>query len=164
LLLLLSSSFPAHVDGSVCTFSHVCVCVCVCVCAYACVRVRTGVCVRACMPPRCERAQKFRFSPPSFPVQIQVIEDDRAKTTEPFTTGVRGQAPPLVTSKFLVKDQGSYPPLTPGIPCVQQWCGVLGLNNPSKYIIPNAVWPSSAISKSHRLQFFLFYLGSDVQM
>lgn len=38
--------------------------------------------------------------------QIQVIEDDRAKTTEPFATGVRGQAPPLVTTQFHVKDQG----------------------------------------------------------
>ena len=44
--------------------------------------------------------------PPASAVQIQVIEDDRVKTTEPFTTGVRGQAPPLVTSNFHVKDQG----------------------------------------------------------
>lgn len=39
--------------------------------------------------------------------QIQVIEDDKAKSTEPFTTGVRGQAPPLVTTDFQVKDQGT---------------------------------------------------------
>jgi len=39
--------------------------------------------------------------------QIQVIEDDKAnKGSEPFTTGVRGQAPPLVTTKFQARDQG----------------------------------------------------------
>uniref|UniRef100_A0A8C5ALX8 SEC24 homolog C, COPII coat complex component n=1 Tax=Gadus morhua TaxID=8049 RepID=A0A8C5ALX8_GADMO len=48
--------------------------------------------------------------PPASAVQIQVIEDDRVKTTEPFTTGVRGQAPPLVTSNFHVKDQGNASP------------------------------------------------------
>uniref|UniRef100_A0A6Q2XG72 SEC24 homolog C, COPII coat complex component n=1 Tax=Esox lucius TaxID=8010 RepID=A0A6Q2XG72_ESOLU len=43
--------------------------------------------------------------------QIQVIEDDRAnKSSEPFTTGVRGQAPPLVTTTFQVKDQGNASP------------------------------------------------------
>ena len=45
---------------------------------------------------------------PLSPFQIQVIEDDRAKSNEPFTTGVRGQAPPLVTTNFQVKDQGSF--------------------------------------------------------
>ncbi|MEQ2193379.1 hypothetical protein XENOCAPTIV_020279 [Xenoophorus captivus] len=40
----------------------------------------------------------------------RVIEDDKAKTTEPFTTGVRGQAPPLVTTTFQVKDQGNASP------------------------------------------------------
>lgn len=40
-------------------------------------------------------------------LQIQVIEDDKAnKANEPFITGVRGQAPPLVTTNFHVKDQG----------------------------------------------------------
>uniref|UniRef100_A0A673K503 Protein transport protein Sec24C-like n=1 Tax=Sinocyclocheilus rhinocerous TaxID=307959 RepID=A0A673K503_9TELE len=46
-----------------------------------------------------------------FFTQIQVIEDDKAnKGSEPFTTGVRGQAPPLVTTKFQVKDQGNASP------------------------------------------------------
>uniref|UniRef100_A0A8C2AP31 SEC24 homolog C, COPII coat complex component n=1 Tax=Cyprinus carpio TaxID=7962 RepID=A0A8C2AP31_CYPCA len=46
-----------------------------------------------------------------FSTQIQVIEDDKAnKGSEPFTTGVRGQAPPLVTTKFQVKDQGNASP------------------------------------------------------
>lgn len=41
------------------------------------------------------------------PLQIQVIEDDRNnRGSEPFVTGVRGQVPPLVTTNFLVKDQG----------------------------------------------------------
>ncbi|KAG5831572.1 hypothetical protein ANANG_G00305130 [Anguilla anguilla] len=56
------------------------------------------------------RPQK-RLDPNSIPSPIQVIEDDRAsKSGEPFTTGVRGQAPPLVTTNFLVKDQGKGRP------------------------------------------------------
>ncbi|KAM6897921.1 protein transport protein Sec24C isoform 1-T1 [Xenentodon cancila] len=54
-------------------------------------------------------AQK-RLDPDAIPSPIQVIEDDKAKTTEPFTTGVRGQAPPLVTTYFQVKDQGNASP------------------------------------------------------
>ncbi|MGH0155887.1 UNVERIFIED_CONTAM: hypothetical protein FKN15_030339 [Acipenser sinensis] len=42
---------------------------------------------------------------------IQVIEDDQAnRSSEPFATGVRGQAPPLVTTNFQVKDQGNASP------------------------------------------------------
>uniref|UniRef100_A0A8B9TEF8 Protein transport protein Sec24C n=1 Tax=Anas platyrhynchos TaxID=8839 RepID=A0A8B9TEF8_ANAPL len=42
---------------------------------------------------------------------IQVIEDDRSnRGSEPFVTGVRGQVPPLVTTNFLVKDQGNASP------------------------------------------------------
>ncbi|XP_063076747.1 protein transport protein Sec24C isoform X2 [Engraulis encrasicolus] len=52
-----------------------------------------------------------RLDPDSIPSPIQVIEDDRVnKGTEPFTTGVRGQAPPLVTTNFQVKDQGNASP------------------------------------------------------
>ncbi|XP_054623135.1 protein transport protein Sec24C isoform X4 [Dunckerocampus dactyliophorus] len=51
-----------------------------------------------------------RLDPDSIPSPIQVIEDDKAKSTEPFTTGVRGQAPPLVTTNFQVKDQGNASP------------------------------------------------------
>uniref|UniRef100_A0A8C1NN37 SEC24 homolog C, COPII coat complex component n=1 Tax=Cyprinus carpio TaxID=7962 RepID=A0A8C1NN37_CYPCA len=52
-----------------------------------------------------------RLDPDSVPSPIQVIEDDKAnKGSEPFTTGVRGQAPPLVTTKFQVKDQGNASP------------------------------------------------------
>ncbi|CAF95482.1 unnamed protein product, partial [Tetraodon nigroviridis] len=54
-------------------------------------------------------AQK-RLDPDAIPSPIQVIEDDKAKTTEPFATGVRGQAPPLVTTSFQVKDQGNASP------------------------------------------------------
>ncbi|XP_041671422.1 protein transport protein Sec24C isoform X2 [Cheilinus undulatus] len=54
-------------------------------------------------------AQK-RLDPDAIPSPIQVIEDDKAKCTEPFTTGVRGQAPPLVTTNFQVKDQGNASP------------------------------------------------------
>ncbi|XP_047232777.1 protein transport protein Sec24C isoform X3 [Girardinichthys multiradiatus] len=53
---------------------------------------------------------RHRIDPDAIPSPIQVIEDDKAKTTEPFTTGVRGQAPPLVTTTFQVKDQGNASP------------------------------------------------------
>lgn len=49
----------------------------------------------------------FSFIISLFFLQIQVIEDDRNnRGSEPFVTGVRGQVPPLVTTNFLVKDQG----------------------------------------------------------
>ncbi|XP_066549901.1 protein transport protein Sec24C isoform X1 [Amia ocellicauda] len=52
-----------------------------------------------------------RLDPDSIPSPIQVIEDDKAnRSNEPFTTGVRGQAPPLVTTDFHVKDQGNASP------------------------------------------------------
>ncbi|XP_030629652.1 protein transport protein Sec24C isoform X2 [Chanos chanos] len=52
-----------------------------------------------------------RLDPDSIPSPIQVIEDDKAnKGSDPFVTGVRGQAPPLVTTNFQVKDQGNASP------------------------------------------------------
>uniref|UniRef100_A0A8C3Q058 SC24C protein n=1 Tax=Chrysolophus pictus TaxID=9089 RepID=A0A8C3Q058_CHRPC len=46
-----------------------------------------------------------------YTTSIQVIEDDRSnRGSEPFVTGVRGQVPPLVTTNFLVKDQGNASP------------------------------------------------------
>ncbi|XP_068254987.1 protein transport protein Sec24C isoform X2 [Nyctibius grandis] len=52
-----------------------------------------------------------RLDPDSIPSPIQVIEDDRSnRGAEPFVTGVRGQVPPLVTTNFLVKDQGNASP------------------------------------------------------
>uniref|UniRef100_A0A8C3AQH1 SEC24 homolog C, COPII coat complex component n=1 Tax=Cyclopterus lumpus TaxID=8103 RepID=A0A8C3AQH1_CYCLU len=60
-------------------------------------------------PAPAPAAQK-RLDPDSIPSPIQVIEDDKAKSTEPFATGVRGQAPPLVTTNFQVKDQGNASP------------------------------------------------------
>ncbi|XP_035997872.1 LOW QUALITY PROTEIN: protein transport protein Sec24C [Fundulus heteroclitus] len=53
---------------------------------------------------------RHRIDPDAIPSPIQVIEDDKAKTTEAFTTGIRGQAPPLVTTDFHVKDQGNASP------------------------------------------------------
>ncbi|XP_075278985.1 protein transport protein Sec24C isoform X2 [Opisthocomus hoazin] len=52
-----------------------------------------------------------RLDPDSIPSPIQVIEDDRSnRGSEPFVTGVRGQVPPLVTTNFLVRDQGNASP------------------------------------------------------
>ncbi|XP_041759381.2 protein transport protein Sec24C-like isoform X4 [Coregonus clupeaformis] len=54
---------------------------------------------------------RHRIDPDAVPSPIQVIEDDRAnKSSEPFTTGVKGQTPPLVTTNFQVKDQGNASP------------------------------------------------------
>ncbi|XP_066519102.1 protein transport protein Sec24C isoform X3 [Hoplias malabaricus] len=54
---------------------------------------------------------RHRIDPDAIPSPIQVIEDDKAnKGNEPFVTGVRGQAPPLVTTNFQVKDQGNASP------------------------------------------------------
>lgn len=39
--------------------------------------------------------------------QTQVIEDDRAKHGgQVYSTNIRGQVPPLVTTDFTVQDQG----------------------------------------------------------
>ncbi|XP_051959179.1 protein transport protein Sec24C isoform X2 [Xyrauchen texanus] len=61
------------------------------------------------MPP--VQKTRHRIDPDAIPSPIQVIEDDKAnKGSEPFTTGVRGQAPPLVTTNFQVRDQGNASP------------------------------------------------------
>ncbi|XP_059802400.1 protein transport protein Sec24C-like [Hypanus sabinus] len=67
--------------------------------------------------------QQKRLDPDSIPSPIQVIEDDKSnRGSEPFSTGVRGQVPPLVTTDFVVKDQGNASPryircATYNIPC-----------------------------------------------
>lgn len=61
-------------------------------------------------PPPAPPPQK-RLDPDSIPSPIQVIEDDKAnRSAEPFSTGARGQVPPLVTTNFVVKDQGNASP------------------------------------------------------
>ncbi|XP_037591152.1 protein transport protein Sec24C isoform X3 [Cebus imitator] len=61
------------------------------------------------LPP--QQKTRHRIDPDAIPSPIQVIEDDRNnRGTEPFVTGVRGQVPPLVTTNFLVKDQGNASP------------------------------------------------------
>ncbi|KAF5906409.1 protein transport protein Sec24C isoform X1, partial [Clarias magur] len=62
-------------------------------------------------PAQAPPAAAKRLDPDSIPSPIQVIEDDKAnKGNEPFVTGVRGQAPPLITTDFHVKDQGNASP------------------------------------------------------
>ncbi|XP_069836707.1 protein transport protein Sec24C isoform X4 [Dendropsophus ebraccatus] len=61
------------------------------------------------LPP--QQKTRHRIDPDAIPSPIQVIEDDRAnRSSEPFITGLRGQVPPLVTTNFLVKDQGNASP------------------------------------------------------
>ncbi|XP_075072792.1 protein transport protein Sec24C isoform X2 [Mixophyes fleayi] len=62
-------------------------------------------------PPAPPASAQKRLDPDSIPSPIQVIEDDRNnRSSEPFITGLRGQVPPLVTTSFLVKDQGNASP------------------------------------------------------
>ncbi|KAM4703410.1 protein transport protein Sec24C isoform 2-T2 [Rhinophrynus dorsalis] len=62
-------------------------------------------------PPAPPPPAQKRLDPDSIPSPIQVIEDDRNnRGSEPFITGQRGQVPPLVTTNFLVKDQGNASP------------------------------------------------------
>nr|KAF6425669.1 SEC24-like protein C, COPII coat complex component [Molossus molossus] len=61
------------------------------------------------LPP--PQKTRHRIDPDAIPSPIQVIEDDRNnRGSEPFITGVRGLVPPLVTTNFLVKDQGNASP------------------------------------------------------
>uniref|UniRef100_F6RUF2 SEC24 homolog C, COPII coat complex component n=1 Tax=Monodelphis domestica TaxID=13616 RepID=F6RUF2_MONDO len=61
------------------------------------------------LPP--QQKTRHRIDPDAIPSPIQVIEDDRNnRGSEPFVTGARGQVPPLVTTNFIVKDQGNASP------------------------------------------------------
>ncbi|KAM4636198.1 protein transport protein Sec24C isoform 3-T4 [Discoglossus pictus] len=61
------------------------------------------------LPP--QQKTRHRIDPDAIPSPIQVIEDDRNnRGSEPFITGLRGQVPPLVTTNFLVRDQGNSTP------------------------------------------------------
>ncbi|XP_072138675.1 protein transport protein Sec24C-like isoform X1 [Mobula birostris] len=70
-----------------------------------------------------QKKTRHRIDPDAIPSPIQVIEDDKSnRGSEPFSTGVRGQVPPLVTTDFVVKDQGNASPryircATYNIPC-----------------------------------------------
>uniref|UniRef100_A0A671YY92 SEC24 homolog D, COPII coat complex component n=1 Tax=Sparus aurata TaxID=8175 RepID=A0A671YY92_SPAAU len=64
-----------------------------------------------------------KLDPDSIPSTTQVIEDDQAKRGgQVFSTNMRGQAPPLVTTDFTVEDQGNASPrfmrcTTYALPC-----------------------------------------------
>ncbi|KAJ8382885.1 hypothetical protein SKAU_G00036630 [Synaphobranchus kaupii] len=52
-----------------------------------------------------------KLDPDSIPSTTQVIEDDQAKRGgQVYTTNIRGQVPPLVTTDFVVQDQGNASP------------------------------------------------------
>ncbi|XP_048851478.1 protein transport protein Sec24D-like isoform X1 [Brienomyrus brachyistius] len=52
-----------------------------------------------------------KLDPDSIPSTTQVIEDDQAKRGgQIYTTNLRGQVPPLVTTDFVVQDQGNASP------------------------------------------------------
>lgn len=41
-------------------------------------------------------------------MQIQVMDDDRKNRSGVFHTGQKGTVPPLVTTDFIVEDQGKF--------------------------------------------------------
>ncbi|ESO02325.1 hypothetical protein HELRODRAFT_94513 [Helobdella robusta] len=51
-----------------------------------------------------------KLDPDQMPSQIQVLEDDKLKNNGVYVTGQRGSVPPLVTSNFIVDDQGLCSP------------------------------------------------------
>ncbi|GLD74177.1 protein transport protein Sec24C isoform X2 [Lates japonicus] len=65
-------------------------------------------CTSTAPAPPAQKDSQMPFLAANGCVRIQVIEDDKAKSTGPFTTGVRGQALALVTTNFQVKDQARY--------------------------------------------------------
>lgn len=73
-------------------------------------------------PPMAGPPQK-KLDPDSIPSITQVIEDDQVKQGgQVFTTNIRGQVPPLVTTDFTVTDQGNASPrfircTTYSLPC-----------------------------------------------
>ncbi|XP_029824250.2 protein transport protein Sec24C isoform X3 [Ixodes scapularis] len=60
-------------------------------------------------PPQPQQAQR-KLDPDQMPSPIQVIEDDRKARGGPFYTSKRGLVPPLVTTDFVVHDEGICSP------------------------------------------------------
>ncbi|KAG5848144.1 hypothetical protein ANANG_G00095280 [Anguilla anguilla] len=57
------------------------------------------------------RGPQKKLDPESIPSATQVIEDDQAKRGgQVYATNLRGQVPPLVTTDFVVQDQGNASP------------------------------------------------------
>uniref|UniRef100_A0A3Q1IW79 Uncharacterized protein n=1 Tax=Anabas testudineus TaxID=64144 RepID=A0A3Q1IW79_ANATE len=73
--------------------------------------------------PRNTNIQYKKLDPDSIPSTTQVIEDDQVKKGgQVFSTNIRGQVPPLVTTDFTVQDQGNASPrfvrcTTYSLPC-----------------------------------------------
>lgn len=60
--------------------------------------------------PQPQQQQQRRLDPELMPSPIQVIDDDRKSRSGEFCTNIRGQVPPLVTTKFITQDQGNCNP------------------------------------------------------
>ncbi|KAJ8982087.1 hypothetical protein NQ317_011085 [Molorchus minor] len=54
--------------------------------------------------------QNRRLDPDQMPSTIQVMQDDQANRSGVFVTNQKGLVPPLVTTKFVVQDQGNTSP------------------------------------------------------
>jgi protein transport protein SEC24 len=61
-------------------------------------------------PAPMAQPQPRRLDPDQMPSPIQVMDDDRKNKSGTFLTGQRGAVPPLVTTDYLVQDQGACSP------------------------------------------------------
>lgn len=60
--------------------------------------------------PQQPAQQQKRLDPDQMPSPIQVTQDDQRTRSGPFITNQKGLVPPLVTTKFVVQDQGNSSP------------------------------------------------------
>ncbi|CAG9761653.1 unnamed protein product [Ceutorhynchus assimilis] len=60
--------------------------------------------------PQQQQQQQKRLDPDQMPSPIQVIQDDQQNRSGPFVTNQKGLVPPLVTTNFVVQDQGNVSP------------------------------------------------------
>lgn len=57
-----------------------------------------------------QQQQQKRLDPDQMPSPIQVVQDDQKTRSGVFVTNQKGLVPPLVTTKFVVQDQGNASP------------------------------------------------------
>ncbi|KAJ8317884.1 hypothetical protein KUTeg_002975 [Tegillarca granosa] len=61
-------------------------------------------------PSSMQQPAPRKLDPDQMPSPIQVIEDDMRNRSGVFSTATKGAVPPLVTTKFIVQDQGNCSP------------------------------------------------------
>lgn len=98
-----------------------------------------------------------KLDPDSIPSATQVIDDDRSKHGgQVYTTNLRGQVPPLVTTDFVVQDQGNASPryircTTYSFPCTAD------LAKQSKVPLAAIIKPFAAVPKNETPLYLVDY-------